>query len=149
MKAFQFRLEPALRWRATQLRLEREAVAHAASHLAELQGRLNDRHSELQNGAAGLIPAGSAAFGTWEAFVDRCRRRIKVLEDELRQAQKALALRTQKMVDAHRKLRALENLRGEDHAVWTRELGREVDAFASEAHLARLVRYSGGRRVGI
>jgi hypothetical protein len=144
VKAFQFRLDPALRWRATQLRLEREGVAQAAGHLAALQTELDARRSELRTGSAELVPAGSAGlaatFASWAAYADRCRRRIRALEDESREARKALALRTQNMVDVHRKLRVLENLKRRDEAGWERKSGREMEAFAGEAYLARLVR---------
>jgi hypothetical protein len=72
--------------------------------------------------------------------VDRSRRRIRALEEQLRQARKALTLQTQKMVEAHQKLRVLENLRRDEHAEWGKELDRETEAFAGEAFLARLQR---------
>jgi hypothetical protein len=140
VKAFQFRLDPALRWRSTQLRLERESVSLAAGRVAGLQAGLIAKHNELRSGSSELAAAGSAAFGSWAAYVDRCRRQIRALEDQLREARKALVLQKQKMVEAHQKLRVLENLKRDDHADWARELGRETEAFAAEAFLAGLQR---------
>ena len=140
MKAFHFRLDPALRWRCTQLRLEREGVSRAAGHLAMLQTELNAAHIELRSGAAELVSAGSIAFASCAAYVDRCRRRIRVLEDQLREAKQSLSLQTRKMVEAHRKMRVLENLKRDDQADWVGELGREAETLASEAFLASLQR---------
>jgi len=140
VKAFEFRLEPALRWRSMQLRLEREAVARAAGQVAAIQSELNARHAELRAGGAELVAAGSVAFASWSAYVERCRRRIRTLNDQLPLARKALAAQMQKMVEAHQRLRVLENLRSDDHAGWERELSRETEAFAGEAYLAGMVR---------
>ena len=138
MKAFHFRLEPALRWRSTQLRLEQEGVSLAAGLASRLQNELIAKHTELRSGSSELAGGGSAAFESWAAYLDRCRRRIRTLEEQLREARKALAIQTQKMVDAHQNLRVLENLKRDGRAEWERELGRETEAFAGEAFLARL-----------
>ena len=140
MKAFHFRLDPALRWRATQLRLEKESLSRTARQIAALQEELIAKHTELRSGSSELASAGSAAFESWAAYLDRCRRRIRTIGEQLGQARKALALQTQKMVDAHRNLRVLENLRRDEHAAWTKELDREMEALAGEAFLARLAR---------
>lgn len=142
MKAFRFRLDPALRWRTTQLHLERERVLQATAHLAAIQKDLIDTHDGLRKASSDLVSVGSAAFASWSAYMERSRRRILSLEEQLRQAMKALALQTQKMVDAHQRLRVLENLKRDDHTEWTTELSREIEAFAGEAHLARLSRDS-------
>jgi hypothetical protein len=142
MKAFSFRLDPALRWRSTQLRMEQETLSRISSHLATLQTELMNRHTQLRSGSAELATAGSAAFASWTAYVDRTCRQIRALEDQLRQGRKALVLQTRKMVEAHQKVRVLENLKQEEHAGWTRELDRETEAFAGEAFLARLQRES-------
>jgi hypothetical protein len=140
MKAFHFRLDPALRWRSTQLRIEREGVSRTAGQLSALQTELNAAHVGLRSGAADLVSAGSAAFASWAAYVDRCRRRIRVLEDQSREAKQSLSLQTRKMVEAHQKVRVLENLKRDAQAGWVRELSRETEALAGEAFLASLLR---------
>ncbi len=142
MKAFHFRLDSALRWRATQLRVEQETLSRISSHLAALQTELMAKHTELRAGSSELAGSGSAAFASWSAYVDRSSRQIRTLEDQLRQGRKAQALQTRKMVEAHQKVRVLENLKQEEHAHWTLELNRETEAFAGEAFLARLQRES-------
>jgi hypothetical protein len=138
MKAFHFRLDPALRWRATQLRMEQENLLRISSHMTVLQTELMAKYTELRSGSSELATAGSAAFASWSAYVDRSYRQIRALEDQLRQGRKAQALQTRKMVDAHQKVRVLENLKQEEYAGWTLELNRETEAFAGEAFLARL-----------
>jgi len=140
VKAFCFRLDAAQRWRSTQFRLEQEGVSRAVALVAKLQTEIIATHTALRSGSAELASAGSAAFASWAAYVDRSRRRIRALEEQLRQARKALTLQTQKMVEAHQKLRVLENLRRDEHAEWGKELDRETEAFAGEAFLARLQR---------
>jgi flagellar biosynthesis chaperone FliJ len=137
MKAFHFRLDSALRWRSTQLRLEQENLSRISSHLAALQAQLMAKHTELRSGSAELAASGSAAFASWSAYVDRSYRQIRSLEDQLQQGRKALALQTRKMVEAHQKMRVLENLKRQEHAGWTVQLNRETEAFAGEAFLAR------------
>jgi predicted trehalose synthase len=142
MKAFHFRLDPALRWRATQLQLERERVSRAAGQVAAIQTELAAIHTGLRSGSSELVAAGSTAFESWAAWVDRCRRRIQSLEEQLKKARLALALQTQTMVKAHQQLRVLENLKRGDQSDWDRDLGRETEALAGEAFLAKLTRNS-------
>jgi hypothetical protein len=142
MKAFHFRLDSALRWRCTQLRIEQENLSRISAHLCALQTEIAAKHTQLRSGSAELATSGTAAFASWPAYVDRGRRQIRTLEDQLRQGRQALVLQTQKMVDAHRKVRVLENLKHEEHAAWALTLNRETDAFAGEAFLARLQRDS-------
>jgi hypothetical protein len=138
MKAFQFRLAPALRWRSAQLGLEQERLSQAVRHAAALESELSAGYSELRVGAAQLVSAGSAAFESWAAWADRCHRRIQILDGQLKAAKKALALQRQRMVEAHRKVRVLENLKRDGNARWERDLGRETESFAGEAFLIRL-----------
>ena len=142
MKVFQFRLDSALRWRSTQLRMEQETLSRISSHIAALQVQVMAKHTELRSGSSELATAGSDAFASWSSYVDRSNKQIRALEDQLRQGRKAQALQTRKMVEAHQKVRVLENLKQEEQAGWTLELNREMEAFAGEAFLARLQRES-------
>ena len=140
MKAFHFRLDPALRWRDTQLRIEQEAAARIATRIATLQTELNARHAELRSGSADLISAGAAAFASWNAWVTRSKQRIRTLNAQIVEARKALIIQTQKITEARRKLRILENLKEDARAQWTKDLARETETLASEAFLAGIAR---------
>ncbi len=138
MKAFHFRLEPAVRWRETQLRLERESVSRAAAKVAKIQNDIIATYTALRSGSSELMNAGTAAFHSWSSYVDRCNRNIAQLQEQLSHARKALVAATEQMVEAHQNLKVLENLKHDDHAKWERDLNRETEAFADEAFLARL-----------
>ena len=114
--------------------------AQFAGRAATIQTELIATHNELRAGSKDLVSAGSAAFGAWAAYVERCRRKTRSLEEQLRQAKQALALRKQKMAEAHQKLRVLENLKRDDQAGWVKEVSRETETFAGEAFLAKLSR---------
>jgi hypothetical protein len=140
MKAFQFRLDPALRWRDTQLRIEQEAAARIATRIVTLQSELNAKHAELRSGSAELVNAGAAAFESWNAYVTRSKVRIRTINAQILEARRALVVQTQKITEARRKLRVIENLKDSAHTQWTKELARETEAFAGEAFLAGIAR---------
>jgi flagellar export protein FliJ len=140
VKAWRFRLEPALRWRAAQLRLAQEAAAAAARRVTTIERETGALYAALRSGGRELAQAGSAAFHAWDAYTDRARRRIAFLESELWKARGAAAAAKQNVMEAHRGVRALENLRETQHAEWMREFHRGLDAFADEAFAARLAR---------
>ena len=149
MNAFHFRLDSALRWRATQLRMEQETLSRISSHLVALQAEMTAKHTELRSGSAELATTGSAAFASWSAYTERSYKQIRALEDQLRQGRKAQALQTRKMVEAHQKVRVLENLKQQEQTRWTLELNRETEAFAGEAFLARLQSKNGRARSSV
>ncbi len=140
MKAFQFRLDPVLRWRDTQLRIEQEAAARIATRIATLQTELNARHAELRSGSAELVNAGTAAFESWNAYVTRAKQGIRTINAQIAEARKVLIIQTQKIAEARRKLRILENLKENAQTQWTRDLNRETEALAGEAFLAGIAR---------
>jgi flagellar export protein FliJ len=140
VKAWQFSLEAALRWRAAQLRLAQGAAAAVARRVTAIEREIGIQYGALRTGGRELVPAGSAAFGTWDAYVDRTRRRIAFLQSELPRARNEAALLKQKVMEAHRSVRTLENLKESARAEWLRELERETDALADEAFSARLAR---------
>jgi hypothetical protein len=140
MKAFHFRLDAALRWRAARLRLEREAAAQASARVAALQRELIATYTGLRTESTRLASVGSPAFATWSAYLDRSRRQIRALEEQSLAARKALAAATKATVEAHRNLRVLEDMKRDQLMAWNQALNRETEAFASEAFLARLQR---------
>ena len=143
MKAWRFRLEAALRWRGTQLRVLQESAAAAARRVTAIERETGALYGALRRGGRELVPSGSAAFHTWDAYVDRARQRIAFLEGELWKARGEVAAAKQKVLEAHRSVRMLENLRESQHAEWVLAFNREMDAFADEAFSARLARTRG------
>ena len=89
MKAFQFRLESALRWRATQNDLEKSRVAAAAKRVHDLQGAIEARRNSLKEGALQLVPVASGeALGLWSAYTGKTQREIGELRKRRRRPRK-------------------------------------------------------------
>ncbi len=139
MKTFKFRLEQALRWRETQVDLQKSRVAEAVGRLAEIASLLNARKAELA-GATALIhdePTG-VALGSFAGFKEKSRMRIRDLEAQSAVAQRTVELEMNRLIEANQRVKAVENLKQRDEGRWRRELERELAAFADEAFLCRV-----------
>jgi flagellar export protein FliJ len=139
MKAFTFRLEQALRWRRTQVDLQKSRVAGAAGRLAEIAASLETRRSDLAAAAARIAegPTG-AALASYAGFKEKSRTRIGDLEAQALAAQRALTLEMSRLTEAKQRSRLLENLKQTGQARWRRDFDRELAAFADEAFLCRM-----------
>jgi capsule polysaccharide export protein KpsE/RkpR len=146
VKAFHFRLEQALRWRAAQVTIEQARVATAAGRVAALKEQADTVKAELRNGGKQLT-AGStgSALEVWASYVVRARRRGAEIAQQTREAEKVLSATICSLTEANRKLLLLENLEESDLAEWRGEFNREMESFADEAFLIRL---QSGRRTG-
>ncbi|MES1262221.1 MAG: hypothetical protein ABUS49_10835 [Acidobacteriota bacterium] len=140
MRAFHFRLDQALRWRAGQLDLEKSRVSLAARLLQDLRLELDTCRRDMADGAGQLSANGGtgSSLALWAGFTDRSRRQIKDLETRAGQAEQALAAQMQLLVAANRQVRLLENLKQGQHGRWQAEFSRELEAFAGESYLFRL-----------
>jgi hypothetical protein len=147
MKAFTFRLEQALRWRETQLSLQKSRVAVAAARVAEIEAALNAWKADLAGAADSILqqPTG-AALSSYAGFKQKSRALIRDCEAQDLLARRTLALEMNRMLDASQKLRLLENLRRAAQGRWNKEFDRELAAFADEAFLSRI--QSGKQRTG-
>ena len=140
MKAFRFRLDQALRWRATQRDLEKSRVAVAAKVLNELRAEIETLRRSLTGGSLELSTAGTTgeSLASWAAYTEHTVRRIKELETKALKAEQALAAQMSLLTEANRKVRLLENLRHSELDHWNAEFNRELEAFAAETYLFRL-----------
>ena len=144
MKAFRFRLDQALRWRATQVDLEKSRVAAAAQRLASLQAQAEAGRRELREIPPQLTTGSELqSRAVWR---DRLRRQILDLEKRAKEAEQALAAQMKLLVEADRDRLLLENLRETEQARWQSAFNRELEAFAGEAFLGRLQSKSGRAR---
>jgi flagellar biosynthesis chaperone FliJ len=148
MKAFHFRLDQALRWRSTQVEIERARVAMAAGVVRDIQGEIEQRRMALSTGCEQISRDGTlgASLAQWAAFQDRTRREIKALEGKAAEAEKALAAQMQLLTEANRKLQLLENLKQTAKAQWQAGFSRELEAFAGESYLFSLQSKNGRAR---
>jgi hypothetical protein len=139
MKAFTFRLEQALRWRETQVNLQKARVAAAAGRLAETEALLAARNAGLANAAARITdgPTGDA-LGLYAGFRRKSLAGIRDCEAQVLVLQRNLTLELNGLIEANRKLQLIENLKQTDRALWRKEFDRELAAFADEAFLSRI-----------
>jgi flagellar export protein FliJ len=140
MKAFRFRLDQALRWRATQRDLAKSQVAAAAKLLRELREEIDARRNSLTTGAQAFSTNGATgeSLSSWASFTEHTVRRIRDLELHVRKAEQALAAQMQLLAEANRKVQLLENLRHRQLDHWNADFNRELEAFAAETFLFRL-----------
>jgi capsule polysaccharide export protein KpsE/RkpR len=140
MRAFHFRLDQALRWRAAQLDLEKSRVSLAAKLLQDLRSEIETRRRDLADGAGQLSAHGGtgSSLALWAGFTDRSRRQTNELEKRAVQAAQALSAQMQLLVEANRKARLLENLKQDERSQWHAEFNRELESFAGESYLFRL-----------
>ena len=147
MKAFHFRLDQALRWRATQADLAKAKVAAAAGRLSELQSQLESRRLQLA-GDARDVATGTPGLSleTWAAWLKRARREMTLIGQQISEAERNLGEQLRLVVEANRKVRLLENLKQSERTHWNAELDRELDEFSGEAFLVRYNRESSRAR---
>jgi hypothetical protein len=149
MKAFSFRLEPVVRWREMQLGLQRGSAAAAMGKVSQLQALLDLRTAEGDAGSEQIRrePTG-VVLASYARHVETSRARIREAADQLAAAQRAFAAEMDRLLDANKKLRLIEDLRQARHREWRIEHERELAAFADEAFLGRVLRGTIGKRTG-
>ena len=139
MKAFTFRLEQALRWRQTQVDLQKSRVAGAVCRVAEIGAILKPLKAGLSSAAADIIHESSGgALDSYAGFRERSRARIHDCEAQAAVAQRTLTLEMNRLIEANQKVRLLENLRRTHRGRWHTGFERELAAFADEAFLCRI-----------
>ncbi|HEX4274576.1 MAG TPA: flagellar FliJ family protein [Bryobacteraceae bacterium] len=151
MKAFAFRLEQVLRWRETQVNLQKARLAGAAGKLAEIEAKLRGLQTELQAAASQLIDAARGdvtglGLDTYAGFRRRSNGHIRGLEAQAVAARKIVEVETRQLIDVNRKLRAIENLKHAELGEWRRQFDRELAAFTDEAFLQGLRKTAAHRR---
>jgi len=140
MRSFQFSLERVLSWRRTELRAEE---ARLAPLVAE-RHRLETAHLEIvrAHGRAreDLLSAGTvdgAELGALAHYRARLEKQKTVMEQKALQCGEQIAAQQTRIVEAQRRARLLEKLRGRRLEEWRIAGEREMENFAGEAFLAR------------
>jgi flagellar export protein FliJ len=141
VRAFRFRLDQALRWRETQVNIQKARVAEASGRIVRIE-------SALDAEARGLVEAARAAAGNrpgidmqfYAAFRASTQSRIRKYQVEAAAARRMLNAELKRLVEANQKAEVLERLKSSSHANWQRDFDRELAAFADEAFLNRLSR---------
>jgi flagellar export protein FliJ len=139
MKAFQFRLDQVLKWRSSQVDVEKGRLAVALARAAELRRHVSTLESQLLTEAL-RYRAGTTGdeLAVWGAYYKSTRKQIGDLEAKEREAEAALAACRTSLLEADRRLQLLKNLRQIRHDRWKADWNRELEAFAAESFLAKL-----------
>lgn len=143
MKPFQFPLAKVLQWRRTQLELEQARLRRQAAELAGLDRMRAELEaaavrSEVQVRQQTIVAGRDlAALGGFRLYVQSEQR---ILAKRRMESQRQLEAQQQVLLEARRRCRLLERLEERRSEEWRRELDRELEQFAAEAHLAGLVR---------
>ncbi len=145
MKTFHFPLESALAWRKTRLEAEEAAFARLVAERERISAEARENRDSGARAEREITHSPAAtALDLWA--LDGYRRavatRARALEEGLRAAGTRLAAQRQRVEQARRELRLLENLKARRRAEWQREAEREIENFAADSYLARWNRES-------
>lgn len=138
MKKFEFRLDSALRWRDTQLQIERGKLS---ALLAE-EARLNDSLDNLarERSAAVQCLAKEQLFSldlrSLSSYLVGAELRANILRDQIRKNSQLVVGQRERLVEAERNLKLLVKLRQKQQVEWKAGLEREIEANAEESWLA-------------
>lgn len=139
MKAFLFRLDQVLKWRASQVDVEKGKLATAAARIADLRRDVIILEKLLASEAAGYLQGTTGSeLNLWAAFQARTRKQIDNLRGKEQAVEKELIACRQSLVEADRRLKLLENLKQTRHDRWLADWNRELEAFAAESFLSKL-----------
>lgn len=140
MRNFQFPLEKVLNWRRTELKAEE---ARLAAWLAE-RARLDAARAEIRTArdrAGSRVIEAQAVDGieleSLAAYRQRLEKELIALDRRRAQSGEEILKQRARVVDAHRRLRLLEKLKGRRLGEWQLALQLETESLASEAYLAR------------
>jgi hypothetical protein len=138
VKAFHFPLDQALRWRETQVNLQKSRLGAAVAQLAAIENSLEAQKSALKNAATRLLdqPTGDA-LQSFAAFKTKTLSSIRVFELQAAAAKSTVTQEMGLLVEANRKVRLLENLKRAGQTRWQHDFDHELAVFADEAFLSR------------
>lgn len=144
MKRFSFRLERILEFRRSRMEAEQRALERLLAERAHLEARHAFLEAALE-AARRSVRAASAAGQTVEAqtlvalenFSRAVRREQSRLLGRQAELERNISAQRERLISARRDFRLLEKLRARAQAAWERDYTREVEALASELHLAR------------
>jgi flagellar export protein FliJ len=136
MKAFRFRLDRVLDWRRTELDMEETRLKQLHAELAALalektalEGARDDACRSVLESAS-VSGADLQLLSGYNAAVKRLSAR---LDEKRRTSEQATLAQQQKLLEARRRLRLLENLKDRRLTEWKYETERQMDADAPTA----------------
>jgi flagellar export protein FliJ len=128
MKRFQFRLGRVLDWRRTELELEERRLKQLHASIALLERERAALESAGDQASRALLTQ-AAVDGTELHALSAYRAAVTLqsirLDQKRRQLQTDLAAQQQKLLEARRRLRLLENLKERRRVEWSYEAERQ------------------------
>jgi flagellar export protein FliJ len=140
MKPFQFRLERVLEWRRRQAEMEEMKLGQSLAEAQRLETERQELATARRGSQAEILESRSlAASDLWMLgnYLKQAARADAQLAASQSRQKTLVEARRAAAVEAQRRCEALERLKQMRSQEWSREIGREMDAFASEAFLAR------------
>ncbi len=139
MKKFAFRLDSALKWRNTQLQLERAKLGTLLNDETRLKSELETLARQRSEAVASLQQA--ERFETMElralsAYLIGASARENQLHESIARRRYTIQQQRQQVLAAERNFRLLEKLREKRLDEWNAEFHKHIDAAAEEAWLA-------------
>jgi hypothetical protein len=140
MRAFEFTLRQALKWRRTQLELEENKFRQLAACLEEIA--LAVVRLDLVKGRAEVAVRQAAvveACDLWAlaAYRQRLIAELQALAQRRMTCERQVAAQRQTTMEAQRQCRLLEKLEQSRRAEWQKAADRELESLAAESFLAR------------
>jgi hypothetical protein len=137
MKKFEFRLDSALRWRDTQLQVERGKLSALLAEESKLKNSLenlsHERRSALQCLAKEQLF--SLDLRSLSSYLVGAEARANMLHDQIRKRGQLLMEQRERVVQAERNVKLLLKLRQKQQLEWKVGLEREIEANAEESWL--------------
>ncbi len=139
MKKFEFRLDTALRWRNTQLQLERAKLQKLLGEEQRLRNSLQSLLNERQKALSELQTAGhlqSVDLRALSAYLVGTDARAHLFREQMAKYAAPIQQQRQRLLQAERNVRLLEKLREDRYSEWKHALDQEVELGAEESWLA-------------
>lgn len=139
MKKFEFRMDSALRWRNTQLKLER---AKLQTLFAEQQRLNRDIDNLKQERTAAVLAVHeskelqASELRSLASYLVGAEFRTNLLQEQLAKRNDLIERQRAQVLDAELQVRLLEKLKEKKKAEWQTEFEKELESNAAEAWLA-------------
>lgn len=146
MRAFEFPLCQALKWRRTQLEVEENKLRQLAGTLEEMalaavRLDLVKSRAEVAVRQSAVVEAGD--LWALAAYRQRLIAELQALAERRIACEQQVAAQRHKVLEAQRQCRLLEKLEQRRQAEWQRQADLEMENLAAESYLARWNRRPG------
>jgi hypothetical protein len=145
MKKFEFRLDAALRWRNTQLQLERARLQKLLGEEQRLKCDLQHLADERQAALSDLQTSEhlrSFDLRVLSVYLVGAEARAHLLREQVEKCAGIIQQQRQRLLEAERNVRLLEKLKESRYSEWKHAFDQEIELGAEESWLAANFRTS-------